>query len=82
MRTPTTTLSGFMKSSIAAPSFRNSGFEATSMGRFAFFDIRSIRVLLVPTGTVLLMTTTASGRKLAQSRSPTAQTAPRSALGH
>ncbi len=31
-RPPMTTRSGFMKSSIAAPSFRNSGFETTSNG--------------------------------------------------
>ena len=32
--TPTTTLSGDMKSLMAAPSFRNSGLEATSKGTF------------------------------------------------
>ena len=32
--TPITTLSGFMKSSIALPSFKNSGFDATSNSIF------------------------------------------------
>ena len=62
LRTPTTTRSGFMKSSMAAPSLRNSGLLATSIGRpgrlrHALGQARR----LVPTGTVLLMTTTASG---------------------
>ena len=60
--TPTTTRSGLIKSLIAAPSFRNSGLEATSnsistprlsssswIARRTFFA--------VPTGTVLFVTT-------------------------
>ena len=35
-RTPTTTRSGLVKSSTAAPSFMNSGFETTSIGTLAF----------------------------------------------
>ena len=58
-RTPTTTRSGFMKSSIAAPSLRNSGLLATSM-RPPAARRRSCDPRLVPTGTVLLTTTIAS----------------------
>ena len=58
--TPTTTRSGRMKSSIAAPSRRNSGFEATSNSAFGL-ALRSARPTsrLVPTGTVDFVTTTA-----------------------
>ena len=60
---PTTTRSGFMKSSIAAPSLRNSGFETTSNSMFAprALSVSSIRARTlspVPTGTVDLVTTT------------------------
>ena len=36
--TPITILSGFKKSSTAAPSFKNSGLEATSNSKFAFLS--------------------------------------------
>ena len=62
LSTPTTTLSGFIKSSIASPSFKNSGFDATSkrIATLRFLSSPSIAALtlwLVPTGTVLLVTT-------------------------
>ena len=53
-----TTRSGFRKSSIAAPSFRNSGFDTTSYGWLVWAAIRSLTFLAVPTGTVDLSTTT------------------------
>jgi hypothetical protein len=57
--TPMTTRSGRMKSLIADPSRRNSGFEATSNSASG----RASRMILVtsapvPTGTVDLVTTT------------------------
>ena len=54
-----TTRSGRMKSLIAAPSLRNSGFEATSKSACGLVS-RMIRSTwrAVPTGTVLLSTTT------------------------
>ncbi len=60
---PTTMRSGFMKSSIAAPSFRNSGLDTTAKptlaSRFASSSAMAPRTLsAVPTGTVLLSTTT------------------------
>ena len=60
---PTTTLSGFIKSSIAAPSLRNSGLEATSKRRVSHpLFASALRMVIrtcsaVPTGTVLLLTT-------------------------
>ncbi len=49
-----------MKSSIAAPSRRNSGFEATSNSAAGFAArIVSATLRLVPTGTVDLVTITA-----------------------
>ncbi len=57
---PTTTRSGRMKSSMAAPSRRNSGLEATSNalpGAAAAIVARTFA--LVPTGTVDFVTTTA-----------------------
>ncbi len=57
--TPTTTRSGRMKSSIAAPSFRNSGFETTSKGCFAVSRRTAATLSAEPTGTVDLFTTTA-----------------------
>ena len=59
-RTPTTTRSGLMKSSIAEPSFRNSGLLATSHSRPVASRRRAKILALVPTGTVLLVTTMAS----------------------
>ena len=55
--------SGRMKSSIAAPSFRNSGFETTANGstvprRCSSAAIVARTLSAVPTGTVLLSTTT------------------------
>ena len=55
---PTTTRSGFMKSSMAAPSFRNSGFETTSKGSSVTSRMASRTLAAVPTGTVDLSTTT------------------------
>ena len=60
---PTMMRSGFMKSSIAAPSFRNSGLETTSNSmptpRAASASAMRARTLsAVPTGTVDLVTTT------------------------
>ncbi len=48
-----------MKSSIAAPSRRNSGFETTSNSAAGAAEVRTSATLrLVPTGTVDLVTTT------------------------
>src|SRR5437868_10406366 len=58
LRTPTTTRSGFMKSSTAAPSLRNSGLLATSTQPHPLAASRSATFALVPTGTVLLVMTT------------------------
>ena len=55
---PMTTRSGFMKSSIAAPSFKNSGLETTSKGCLVTEASASRMRVEVPTGTVLLATTT------------------------
>jgi hypothetical protein len=60
---PTTTRSGFMKSAMAAPSFRNSGFEAMSKSteapRLPSDSWTAARTLsAVPTGTVDFVTTT------------------------
>ena len=64
-RTPTTTRSGFMKSSIAAPSLRNSGLLATSHVAAGQLLAAGAQIsALVPTGTVLLMTTMASGAQV------------------
>ena len=49
-----------MKSSMAAPSLRNSGLLATSQSRPVSSRSRAATAALVPTGTVLLITTTAS----------------------
>jgi hypothetical protein len=54
--------SGFMKSSIAAPSFRNSGFDATANGTCTPRAASSSPIVdctrsAVPTGTVDLSTT-------------------------
>ncbi len=58
--TPTTTRSGRMKSSMAAPSRRNSGFEATSKSAAGLAArIVSATFRLVPIGTVDFVTTTA-----------------------
>ncbi len=58
--TPTTIRSGRLKSEIAAPSRRNSGFEATETSASGLIS-RRIRSTSspVPTGTVDLVTTTA-----------------------
>ena len=55
---PITTRSGFMKSSIAAPSFMNSGFDTTSKGCFVPAAISARMRAYVPIGTVLLVMTT------------------------
>ena len=60
---PITTRSGFMKSSMAVPSFKNSGLLTTSysISRFRFLISSSMMALTlsaVPTGTVDLSTTT------------------------
>ena len=48
--------SGFIKSSTATPSRKNSGFETTSKGAFAFLAMALLTLAAVPT-TVLLSTT-------------------------
>ena len=53
-----TTRSGFMKSSIAAPCFRNSGLLTTLKGCEVSVLTTSRTFSLVPTGTVLLSTIT------------------------
>ena len=53
-----TTRSGFMKSSIAAPCFRNSGLLTTLNGCVVSRRITSRTFTEVPTGTVLLSTIT------------------------
>ena len=55
---PITTRSGFMKSSTATPSRKNSGLETTSKETFAFLARAWLTLAAVPTGTVLLSTTT------------------------
>ena len=56
---PMMTRSGFMKSLTASPSLRNSGFDATANGlRASPARSRSRTLSAVPTGTVLLVTTT------------------------
>ena len=47
-----------MKSSMAAPSLRNSGLETTSKGWAVTAASRALTWSLLPTGTVLLLTTT------------------------
>jgi hypothetical protein len=56
--TPITTRSGFMKSSIAAPSLRNSGLLTTANSPSVTAAIASRTLRFVWTGTVLLFTTT------------------------
>ena len=61
--TPTTMRSGLRKSSMAAPSLRNSGLEATSNSMVSprlarAFSISARTLAAVPTGTVLLVTMT------------------------
>ena len=53
-----TTRSGFMKSSIAAPSFRNSGLEQTKKGDSRLARIAARTRSAVPTGTVDFVMTT------------------------
>ncbi len=73
--TPTTTRSGRMKSSIAAPSRRNSGFEATSNSRSGFAARTvSATLRLVPTGTVDLVTMTTPGSATPATSSAAAMT--------
>ena len=55
---PTTTRSGFRKSSTAVPSFRNSGLETTATGWRVTPAMTSSTRPAVPTGTVDLLTTT------------------------
>ena len=55
---PMTMRSGRWKSSMAAPSLRNSGLETTSISTFARAAISACMRAAVPTGTVLLFTTT------------------------
>src|SRR5262245_20415387 len=52
-----------MKSSIAAPSLRNSGLLVTCKGFFDRETRFSVIARLVPTGTVLLMTTSCFGSR-------------------
>ena len=51
---PITTRSGFMKSSTATPSRKNSGFDTTSKSTWALLAIAAWTNSEVPTGTVLL----------------------------
>ncbi len=79
LRVPITTLSGFIKSSTAAPSLKNSGFETTSNSASVFEEIFSCTLSAVPTGTVLLFTITLySGYLL--NRSPSSSATPRTKL--
>ena len=78
-RMPTTTRSGFMKSSIAAPSFKNSGLLATSQSRPVNSLSRAWIRPQVPTGTVLLVITIAFGGSFGAIWSTTVQSACRSA---
>ena len=55
---PITTRSGFMKSSIAAPCFRNSGLLTTLNGCVVSPAMAARTLTAVPTGTVLLSTMT------------------------
>ena len=55
---PITTRSGFMKSSTAAPCLRNSGLLTTLKGCLVSRSITCRTRSDVPTGTVLLLTTT------------------------
>ncbi len=55
---PMTTRSGFMKSSIAAPCFRNSGLLTTLKGWVVSLAMVARTFWAVPTGTVLLSTIT------------------------
>ena len=54
---PMTTRSGLVKSSSAAPSFKNSGLLTTSKVCLVLAAMAARTFLLVPTGTVLLSTT-------------------------
>ena len=74
-----TTRSGFMKSSMAVPSLRNSGLLATSQGRPVSSARRRVTAALVPTGTVLLSTTMASAVRWGAISATTAHKAVRSA---
>ena len=78
-RTPTTTRSGLLKSSIAAPSLRNSGLLATSNGTVVTSAIRRASSAFVPTGTVLLTTMIFGPVRFDAISRPTAQTPLRSA---
>ena len=60
LSTPRTTRSGFMKSSTAAPSFRNSGLLHRWKGSLACCATAAPTFAAVPTGTVDLVTTTSS----------------------
>ena len=55
---PITTRSGFIKSSTAKPSRKNSGLETTSKATVAFLATAACTFSAVPTGTVLLSTIT------------------------
>ena len=78
--TPMTIRSGRMKSAIAAPSRRNSGFEATSKSASGLISA-TIRLTCraVPTGTVDLSTTTLSSRRKGAIRRAASYTNDRSA---
>ncbi len=58
LEAPMTMRSGLRKSSIAAPSLRNSGLEMTSTSTLVRAAISACMRLAVPTGTVLLLATT------------------------
>ena len=58
LKAPMTIRSGRWKSSIAAPSLRNSGFDTTSIGTLVRAVTSACIRAAVPTGTVLLLTMT------------------------
>jgi len=84
LSTPTTTRSGDMKSLMAAPSLRNSGFEATSNStsqprRPSSSRMTALILRAVPTGTVLLVTSSVYLRMLRPKVRATSSTYLRSA---
>ena len=77
---PITTLSGRIKSFIAEPSRKNSGLETTSKYfSFIFFEMIFFTSLVVPTGTVDLVTTIQYLLTLLLISSATSQTKDKSA---
>ena len=77
---PMTMRSGRRKSSMAAPSLRNSGFDTTSIGTWVRASISACMRAAVPTGTVLLFTTTVCCRATSAIWPATSMATRRSAL--